>query len=78
MKTKFILVSLTAIIGLVVFLVSCSKDDEMKSCNCTEHDGYGYSATRVVAPASFGASNCSDLELKLKTASGGEFYYTCN
>jgi hypothetical protein len=75
---KFLLVGSIAVFGLVAFLVSCSKDDDEKSCSCTESDGYGYNATRNVTPSSLGASNCSDLELKLQKESDGEYYYSCH
>jgi hypothetical protein len=79
MKKKYILVCLVVLCGLTMFIASCSKDEESKSCTCTESDGEGYSASKVIDPASFGASNCSDLALKIRIAEGsGDFSYSCN
>jgi hypothetical protein len=74
---KILLVSAIAVFGLGAFLGSCSSDDD-KACSCTESDGYGYNATRNVTPSSYGASNCADLELKLKKETNGEYYYSCH
>lgn len=67
----------TAIGAFCMFaLSSCGNIDS--SCMCTEYDpDSSYSASREVSPQSFGATNCSDLELKLKSASGFEFEYSC-
>lgn len=57
----------------VFAIASCSK-----SCNCTEYDYYDrYSASRDIDPASYGARNCSDLELKLQETYTG-YYYRCH
>ncbi len=76
-KLKSLFVLAVAVIGFSAFVVSCGKDDEKSTCMCTETDYEGYSASREVSPASFGAANCSDLELKLKEVSNFEFGYTC-
>ena len=67
MKKKFFLVGVIALFSLGAFIVSCSKDDPVsKSCTCTEYaDGYAYN-TRTLDPESWGAKNCSDLQLKLR------------
>jgi len=35
MKKKFFVVGATAILALVNFIVSCSKDKEWKGCTCS-------------------------------------------
>lgn len=76
-KNKILLVTLSMVFSISSFLISCSKDDDEKSCYCTETDYEGYSASQTVNPASFGAANCSDLVVKLRMASNGEFDYSC-
>ena len=72
MKKKIFLVGIIAIMGLGEFLVSCSKDDDGgKTCTCIE---VGYSGSRQIDPSSYGTKNCSDLELKLKTAAAQSGY----
>lgn len=75
MKKKFFLVGAVALTGISIFLISCSKE----MCSCTETDYEGYSATRELDPASYGATNCSDLEIKLRMQAGNDsdFSYTC-
>lgn len=76
MKKKIFVVIATTISAICMFaLSSCSNVDS--SCLCTEYDPGYYSASREISPQSFGAKNCSDLELKLKAASGFEFEYSC-
>jgi hypothetical protein len=65
MKKKIVLVGVIAAMGLGAFFVSCEKEEESKSCSCSEN---GSSARRTIDPSSYGVSNCSDLELKLKVA----------
>ncbi len=77
MKRKIMLIGIITTMGLSAFLVSCSKD-ESNTCSCQESDFSGYNATRNVSPSSYGASNCADLELKLRQQSGGEFMYSCH
>lgn len=74
MKKKAFLIVAMAIIGFGVFVMSCTKT----TCTCTETDYAGYTATRELDPASFGATNCSDLTVKLRMESNGEFDYYCN
>lgn len=76
---KYLIVSVISVLSLGSFIVSCSKDDDdKKKCTCTESDGYKYSATREIDPASFNATSCADLELKLRmTENSGEFEYSC-
>lgn len=53
-----------ALFGLML-LPQCNKSS---SCKCDEYDAtdnYHY-GSRVIDPASYGATNCSDLELKLR------------
>lgn len=58
-----------------VALTSCSKD---KSCTCTETDLWdGSKTSRELDPESFGAKNCSDLEVKLRAAQDDDFDYSC-
>lgn len=76
MKKRLIFVSLAALVTLGAFLSSCDKD-ESASCTCTETDYMGYSATQTLDPASFGATNCSDLTIKLRMQADGEFDYSC-
>lgn len=78
MKKRLIFIALLFFGTLSASLVSCDKDDESKSCTCTETDYQGYSATQTLDPASFGATNCSDLTIKLRMQSDGEFDYSCN
>jgi hypothetical protein len=82
MKKKILLASVIATCCLGAFLMSCSKDEDnsskKKSCTCTESDGEGYSASREIDPASFGATSCADLELKLRVAAPDQdFSYSC-
>ena len=73
---KIIFTGVAAIFELGVFF-ACGKDEESKKCTCTE-SGDGYSATRELDPASYGATNCSDLEIKLRMQSGDSDYdYSC-
>lgn len=62
---------------LTIFIISsCEKSNE--SCTCTEtlDDGTQYKET--IAPSSFGASNCSDLALKLRMESPvSDAWYEC-
>jgi hypothetical protein len=78
MKKRIFIVGLVALIGLSVFFISC-KEEESKKCSCTETDYSGYSATRELDPASYGATNCSDLEVKLRMQAGSnsDYDYTC-
>lgn len=74
---KILLVGAIAAMTLGLFLASCEKAED-KACTCTESgDGDG---TRDVTPSSYGAKNCSDLELKLTQASvqsGFDSDFTC-
>ena len=62
---------------LLLALPSCSKDSK---CHCNEYDADDgrLVGSGTMNASSFGAANCSDLELKLKMASGGDFYYQCS
>ncbi len=74
---KCFFISAVALLAFSSFLVSCSEDDEPStSCTCTESDGYGYSESQKLDPSSFGATNCSDLAIKLRMANG-DFWYNC-
>lgn len=79
MKKKILFIAVVAVSVLVAFLTSCSKE-ENKMCTCSEEstDYYDdYSATQELDPASFGATNCSDLAVKLNMNSSDDFYYDC-
>lgn len=71
------LVGLIATFGLTVFIASC-KDHSNDSSSCLCSNG---EMSRTIDPSSYGASNCSDLELKLETAaaqtSGEDMEYSC-
>ncbi len=80
---KYIFISAVALFAFSSFLVSCSEDEDpssstSKMCTCTEtdYDGY-YEESQKLDPASFGATNCSDLAVKLRMASDGDFWYDC-
>lgn len=77
MKKHFIAVIMITISTVCLFTVSsCSKDDE---CTCTE-SGMGSSSSRQLDPKSYGATNCSDLEVKLRMQAGydSDFDYSCH
>ena len=62
---KKALIISAALLNLFLFS-QCSKSS---SCRCEEYDatdGYYY-GSKVMDPASWGATNCSDLEVKLRT-----------
>ena len=77
MKKQIFAVIAITVCTVCMFAVTSCKKDEAQSCTCTESD-YGYSNTRQLDPASYGATNCSDLEVKLRMASNGEFDYNCH
>lgn len=86
MKKHFFAVMMIAISAAGLFAVSsCSKDDDddnnkgNSSCTCTEENDSGYKASRKLDPKSYGATNCSDLEVKLRMQAGydSDFYYSC-
>ena len=68
MKKKFLLVGVIAIFGLSAFLTSCEKDEpEEKSCVCTERNPSGAVSTgETYYPSSWGAKDCSELQVKLR------------
>ena len=73
MKKRFLLVGIVAILGLGVFAVSCSKDDDKKeeiSCTCWEDETP--KDTQKINPESFGAKNCSDLAMKLNMSTDAD------
>ena len=81
MKKAFLILAVLAI-STTTALTSCSEDEEIKKtmCTCTEEDDYGYYKEQMqLDPASFGATNCSDLAVKLRMSAGydSEFYYSC-
>lgn len=78
MKKRLIFITILSLGTLSASLVSCDKDDDSKSCTCTETDYSGYSATQTLDPASFGATNCSDLAIKLRMQADDDFDYSCN
>ena len=71
-KLKLFLVGAVALIGAVVFLSSCSKEDE--SCVCRSSHGL----TRTINPSSFGATNCSDLEIVIEAQASDGITYSCS
>jgi len=76
MKKKFYSLCVVALSVFAICLTAC-KDDEPSFCTCTETDYEGYTASKTLDPASFGATNCSDLEVKLRMQADGEFDYAC-
>lgn len=65
----------------VCTMSSCSDDDDdTKFCTCTESDPQaGYSASQQIDPKSFGATNCSDLQVKLRMSNGDpDMEYSCH
>ena len=81
---KYIFILGLSLFSFSSFLISCSDDDDddktTKMCTCIETDDYSdYSATRQLDPASYGATNCSDLAVKLRMAAGedSDFWYDC-
>ncbi|MBR3907210.1 MAG: hypothetical protein IKJ61_03820 [Bacteroidaceae bacterium] len=64
-----------------MFVTSCSKDDEeeaSKTCVCTEYEYSGKGESETLDPASWGATNCKDLAIKLNMQMyDSEFYYEC-
>ena len=61
---KKVLILAVAIFSLMLFS-QCSKSS---SCKCEEYDATGYYyGSKVMDPESWGAKNCSDLEVKLRT-----------
>lgn len=79
MKKQILAALLISISTACVFFTSC-KDDDEKSCSCTEFDTEtGYSASQTLDPSSYGATNCSDLAVKLNMQMyNSEYYYSCN
>lgn len=67
MKRKSLLVSVIALLGLSVFLISCVKEE----CYCETTDNVSMSKLlsdmKAVAKSS---SNCSDMESKLRRSYG--------
>lgn len=73
---KYILILGLSLFSFSSFLISCSDDNDM--CTCTESDyESNYTATKELDPSSFGATNCSDLAIKLRVATGEDFDYNC-
>lgn len=79
MKKRLFLALSICTCAFGAFLVSCDKDDDDSSvCTCVGCETYSdKSYTGTVDPASFGATNCSDLAVKLNMNSDGDFYYEC-
>lgn len=75
-KFSFIIAAMMVSMSTICVFTSCSEDDD---CTCKEV-GQGYSSTRTLDPKSYGATNCSDLEIKLRMAAGydSDFDYYCN
>lgn len=75
MKKLFVFASLLCCTLFV--LPSCSKDS---TCHCNEYDADDgrFVGSATMNASSMGAANCSDLELKLKMQTGGDFYYQCS
>ena len=76
---KKVIIFTVALFGLMLFS-QCSKSS---SCKCEEYDatdGYYY-GSKVMDPESWGAKNCSDLEVKLRTQalqSGYDEIFKCS
>ena len=79
-KSNFFTVAMMIAVSTTCILTttSCSDDDDI-TCTCTE-SGYGYSESRKLDPKSYGATNCSDLEIKLRMSAGydSDFDYNCH
>ena len=62
-----------------MFVTSCSEDDEeSKKCVCTEYEYSGKGESETLDPASWGATNCKDLAIKLNMQMyDSDFYYEC-
>lgn len=76
----FMAFMMIAISSICVFVTSSCSKDEDKTCTCTVSDLYsGYSDSQQLDPASFGATNCSDLAVKLRMANDDEdLEYNCH
>jgi hypothetical protein len=76
---KKVLILAVALFGLMLF-TQCSKTSK---CKCEEYDAtdnYYYGST-IMDPESWGATNCSDLEIKLRMQalqSGYDEYFKCH
>ena len=66
-----------------MFVTSCSEDDEAdapKTCVCAEYDldNDKQVGSSMLDPASWGATNCPDLGIKLSMQNYDKgFYYEC-
>ena len=70
------------LLAAVIVCITFSQCGKSTTCYCEEYDydGYYYGATTIV-PSSYGASNCSDLALKLRQAalqSGYDETFRCS
>lgn len=67
-EMKKLLVMLSLVTLVCIAFSSCDDGgDSSKSCTCTEYDETGSSyGSKTIDPASWGATNCSDLEVKLR------------
>jgi len=76
---KKVIILTVALFGLMLFS-QCSKNS---SCKCEEYDAtdnYYYGST-TMDPESWGATNCNDLEIKLRMhalQSGYDEYFKCH
>lgn len=73
-KLKLFLVGSVALMGTVVFFYSCSEELKDESCVC--HSSHGL--TKTINPSSFGASNCSDLEVVMEAQASDGITYSCS
>lgn len=73
-KIKFFFVGTVALIGAITFFSSCNEEENDESCVC--HSSHGL--TRVINPSSFGARNCSDLEIVMEAQASDGITYSCN
>lgn len=76
---KKVLILAVALFSLMMF-TQCSKGS---SCKCEEYDATDnyYYGSRVIDAESYGAKNCSDLELKLRAQalqSGYDERFNCS
>jgi hypothetical protein len=71
---KVLLIIVLSLSFLVLFLVSCSKED--KKCKCTiKEDGDTW--IEDIYPINFNANNCSDLQTKLSAEYGISASVSC-
>ncbi len=75
-RKKSLFVVAIAALSMSMFLTSCNGDGYM--CTCKESH-FSTAVWREYDPASYGAANCSDLEVKLtQSAHNNGYSYNCS